>query len=132
MTTKNNKVKVYGPLVNDLQIYLENRQMEESSLYSAIDFEETERNYGTGKLAGVVEVTLLTLITFGADIVKDFFKDYIKDVISSKKNHSAVYKLKNDTGEELSITINKLDMKEIKKLIEEFKGSIVEISSSEV
>ena len=56
MTTKNNKVKVYGPLVNDLQIYLENRQMEESSLYSAIDFEETERNYGTGKLAGVVEV----------------------------------------------------------------------------
>lgn len=119
-------VEFTGKFIKEFQEFAEDQIAEKDSPYSTVELEET-REYGDGKRAGVVTVVLLTL-HIALDLTKDLFKAFLQDQFN-KNNHSATFTIKNDKGEELTIALNKLNMAEIKALIDDFRGNITSIES---
>lgn len=121
------KIQLRGKLIDDFQDYFETAKFKKGPILKEVDLEETKRDYRAGKVAGPLEVVLLTL-HIGLDLVKDLFKDYLKTVVD-RKVHAAKVKFVNDRGEELNIELNKLSIEEIYQLIDDFKGRIVEVNT---
>ncbi|MCW3091051.1 MAG: hypothetical protein JWP81_2120 [Ferruginibacter sp.] len=112
--------------MGDFQNYLEHEMIKDDSPYKDAEIEE-ERDYGDGKRGGAVEILLLTL-NIGVELVKDLMKDYLKDMLK-RKNNSATLKLKNDSNDELTISLNNLSLQEVDQLIDNFRGNVVEVQS---
>jgi len=125
---KPTQFKVKGSLAELFLIFIEDQKQLEKSPYKSALVEEEDRNYGDGKRAGVGEVVLL-IVTIAQDLVKDLFKDFLSEKLKGGAVHSATYKLTNDKGEKLEITLNKLTLDEVKDMITQFKGNIVEIET---
>jgi len=121
------KIKIKGILAEDILSFIEDQKMDSQSPYQSATIEEAERDYGDGSKAGVGEVVLLFL-GIASNLVKDLFKDFLKNKLNSGV-HSARYKMKNDRGEELEITLNGLSLKDVEEVINNFEGNIVEVSS---
>ncbi len=116
-----------GDSIKEFHHFIEDKINQINSPYGLLGIDEM-RSYRDGKTAGFVEIIMLIMSGITTDLFKDLLKEFIENQVYKGK-HSVTYIIKNDSNEELTITLNNLSLDEIHHMIEEFKGNIVDVNS---